>query len=203
MGEQDDKEQFHDKPPKRMFVKELKEIEKDGIKKAPETNNLKEETILDKFDNKKNVLIDDEGNLVDKDDIVYEEETYTDENGNDKIRNVPKIKEESLLKMKEKEQDDKEQFHDKPPKRMVVKEVEEIDKFGDVQKVLKEIEKDGVKKAPETNNLKEETILDKFDNKKNVLVDDEGNIVDKDDIVYEEEVYTDENGNDKIKNVPK
>merc|ERR1712098_737386 len=165
--EQDDKEQFHDKPPKRMVVKEveeidkfgdvqkvLKEIEKDGVKKAPETNNLKEETILDKFDNKKNVLVDDEGNIVDKDDIVYEEEKYTDENGNDKIRNVPKIKEESLLKMQENEQDDKEQFHDKPPKRMVVKEVEEIDKFGDVQKVLKEIEKDGVKKAPETNNLK-------------------------------------------------
>merc|ERR1712000_641685 len=121
----------------------------------------------------------------------------------DKIRNVPKIKEESLLKMQEKEQDDKGQLHDKPSKRMVVKEVEEIDKFGDVQKVLKEIEKEGVKKAPETNNLKEETILDKFDNKKNVLVDDEGNIVDKDDIVYEEELYTDENGNDKIRNVPK
>merc|ERR1711964_257612 len=148
-------------------------------------------------------LIDDEGNIVDKDDIVYEEEKYTDENGNEEIRNVPKIKEESLLKMKEKEQDDKDQFQNKPPKRMVVKEVEEIDELGDIKKVLKEIEKDGIKKAPETTNLKEETIVDKFDNVKNVLIDDEGNIVDKDDIVYEEEVYTDENGNDKIKNIPK
>merc|ERR1711964_636220 len=135
-------------------------------------------------------LIDDEGNIVDKDDIVYEEEKYTDENGNEETRNVPKIKEESLLKMKEKEQDDKDQFQNKPPKRMVVKEVEEIDELGDIKKVLKEIEKDGVKKAPETTNLKEETILDKFDNIKNVLID-------------EEEVYTDENGNDKIKNIPK
>merc|ERR1712000_787802 len=121
----------------------------------------------------------------------------------DKIRNVPKIKEESLLKMQEKEQGDKEQFHDKPPKRMVVKEVEEIDKFGDVKKVLKEIEKDGVKKAPETANLKEETIVNKFDNIKNVLIDDEGNIVDKDDIVYEKEKYTDENGNNKMIHIPK
>merc|ERR1712000_571912 len=96
-----------------------------------------------------------------------------------------------------------EQFHDKTPKRMVVKEIEEIDKLGNVKKLLKEIEKDGIKKAPETNNLKEETILDKFNNIKNVLVDDEGNIVDKDDIIYEEETYTDEKGNDKIKNVPK
>merc|ERR1712000_644390 len=142
-------EQFHDKSPKRMVVKEieeidklgnvkklLKEIEKDGIKKAPETNNLKEETILDKFNNMKNVLIDDEGNIVDKDDIIYEEETYTDEHGNDKIKNVPKIKELSLLKMQEKEKNDEEQFHDKPPKRMVVKEIEEIDKLGNVKKLL-------------------------------------------------------------------
>merc|ERR1712000_749110 len=105
------------------------------------------------------------GNIVDKDDIIYEEETYTDEKGNDKVKNVPKIKEESLLKMQE-------------------------------------IEKDGIKQVPETNNLKEETILDKFNNIKNVLIDDEGNIVDKDDIIYEKETYTDEKGNDKIKNVP-
>merc|ERR1711964_206274 len=146
-------------------------------------------------------LIDDEGNIVDKDDIVYEEEKYTDENGNEETRNVPKIKEESLLKMKEKEQDDKDQFQNKPPKRMVVKEIEEIDELGDIKKVLKEIEKDGIKKALETTNLKEETIVDKFDNVKNVLIDDEGNIVDKDDIVYEEEKYTDENGNEETRNV--
>merc|ERR1712000_224741 len=147
-------DQFQDKQLKRMVVKEveeidefgdirkvLKEIEKDGIKKAPETRNLKEENIIDKFDNIKNVLIDDEGNIVDKDDIVYEKEKYIDENGNEETRNVPKIKEESLLKMKEKEQNDKDQFQDKPSKRMVVKEVEEIDEFGDIKKVLKEIEK--------------------------------------------------------------
>merc|ERR1712169_175419 len=137
------------------------------------------------------------------DDIIYEKETYTDEKGNDKVKNVPKIKEESLLKMQEKEKNDEEQFHDKPPKRMLVKEIEEIDKLGNVKKLLKEIEKDGIKQVPETNNLKEETILDKFNNIKNVLIDDEGNIVDKDDIIYEKETYTDEKGNDKIKNVPK
>merc|ERR1712096_398724 len=172
---------------------------------APETTNLKEETIVDTFDNVKNVLIDDEGNIVDKDDITYKEEKYTDENGNEETRNVPKIKEESLLKMKEKEQDNKDkfQFQNKPPKRTVIKEVEEVDEFGDIKKVLKEIEKDGIKKAPETTNLKEETIVDKFGNIKNVLIDDEGNIVDKDDIVYEEEKYTDENGNEETRNVPK
>merc|ERR1711964_675724 len=105
----------------------------------------------------------------------------------DKIRNIPKIKEESLLKMHEKEQIDKIQFYDKQPKRIIVKEVEEIDKFGDVKKVLKEIEKDGIKNAPETTNLKEVNIIDKFGNIKNVLIYDEGNIIDNDDIVYEEE----------------
>merc|ERR1712000_719357 len=173
--EKHDKEQFHDRPSKMVVIKEveeidklgdikkvLKEIEKEGIKKAPETTNLKEEIIVDKFGNIKNVLIDDEGNVVDKDDITYEEEKYTDEDGNEKTKNIPKIKEESLLKMQEQEKNDKEQFNDKPPKMVVVKEVEEIDELGDVKKVLKEIEKEGIKKAPETTNLKDETIVDKF-----------------------------------------
>merc|ERR1712169_18120 len=108
-----------------------------------------EETIIDKFENIKNVLIDDKGNVVDKDDITYEQEKYIDEDGNEKTKNVPKIKEESLLKMQEQEKNNKEQFNDKPPKMVVVKEVEEIGELGNVKKVLKEIKKEGIKKAPE------------------------------------------------------
>merc|ERR1711958_64108 len=105
--------------------------------------------------------------------------------------------------MQDQEKNNKEQFHDKPPKMVVVKEVEEIDELGNVKKVLKEIEKEGIKNAPETTNLKEETIVDKFNNIKNVLIDDEGNLVDKDDITYEQEKYIDEDGNEKTKYVPK
>jgi len=52
----------------------MKEVEEDGIKKAPTSRNLKEKIIIDKYGNKKKVLIDDQGNVVDEDDIVYEDE---------------------------------------------------------------------------------------------------------------------------------
>lgn len=60
-----------------------------------------------------------------------------------------------------------------------------MDKYGNVRKVLKEAEEEGIKKAPKTRDLKEKIIIDKYGNKKKVLVDDEGNVVDEDDVVYE------------------
>jgi len=47
----------------------LKEVEEEGIKKAPKTRDLKEKVITDKYGRKKKVLVDDEGNVVDEDDI--------------------------------------------------------------------------------------------------------------------------------------
>merc|ERR1712000_797825 len=93
-------------------------------------------------------------------------------------------------------------LNQKPTKR-IVKEVEEIDEFGNVRKVLKEVEEEGVIKVPQTRNLKEKTIIDKDGNITKVLLDDDGNIVNEEDIVYEEEEYIDENGNKTIKKVLK
>merc|ERR1712098_985550 len=91
----------------------------------------------------------------------------------------------------------------KSAKRKVLKEVEEIDEFGNVRKVLREVEEEGIKKAPKTRDLKERVITDKYGNKKKVLVDDEGNVVDEDDIEYEDEEYIDELGNKRTRKVAK
>jgi len=53
---------------------------------------------------------------------------------------------------------------------------------------LKEVEEEGVKKAPKTRTLQEKVIIDKDGRKITVLVDDQGNVVDQDDVVYEDEV---------------
>jgi len=74
-----------------------------------------------------------------------------------------------------------------PKKKKVLKEVVEYDEFGNARIVLKEVEEDGIKKAPTSRNLKEKIIVDKYGNKKKVLIDDQGNVVDEDDIVYEDE----------------
>merc|ERR1712202_114318 len=90
-----------------------------------------------------------------------------------------------------------------PAKRTVVKEVEEVDEFGNVRKVLKEVEEEGIKKAPKSRDLKEKIIVDKYGNKKKVLIDDQGNVVDEDDVVYEDEEYIDELGNIRTRKVAK
>merc|ERR1712000_622376 len=123
------------------------------------------------------------------------------ENGNKAIKKVPKINTNAFNNMQEKEKEQS-MLNQKPTKR-IVKEVEEIDEFGNVRKVLKEVEEEGVIKAPQTRNLKEKTIIDKDGNITKVLLDDEGNIVNEEDIVYEDEEYIDENGNKAIKKVPK
>merc|ERR1711958_11309 len=129
--------------------KVLKEVEEEGIKKAPKTRNLKEKIIVDKYGNKKKVLVDDEGNIVDDDDIEYEDEEYIDEYGNKRTRKVAKIKKSAMKKMQEKEKEDQERFYSKPATR----------------KVLKEVEEEGIKKAPKTRNLREKIIIDKDGNK--------------------------------------
>merc|ERR1712096_427311 len=133
------------------------------------------------------VLVDDEGNVVDEDDIVYEDEEYIDEFGNRRTRKVAKIKKDAMKRMQEKEKADEDLYYSQPAKRTVIKEVEEIDEFGNVRKVLKEVEEEGIKKAPKSRNLKEKIIIDKHSNKKKVLIDDQGNVVDEDDVVYEDE----------------
>merc|ERR1712000_580111 len=117
------------------------------------------------------------------------------------IKKVPKIKTEVFTNMKEKEKEEC-MLNEKHIKR-IAKEIEEVDEFGNVRKILKEVEEQGVTKAPETRNLKEKTIIDKDGNMTKVLLDDEGNIINEENIVYEEEEYTDENGHEAIKKVPK
>merc|ERR1712169_82160 len=123
--------------------KVLKEVEEEGIKKAPKTRDLKETFIIDKDGNKVKVLIDDQGNVIDQKDVVYEDEEYIDEFGNVRTRKV-----------------------------------------GNVRKVLREVEEEGIKKAPKTRTLQEKIIIDEDGNKIKVLVDDAGNVVDQKDVVY-------------------
>merc|ERR1712000_557171 len=130
----------------------MKEKEKEQcmLNQKPTKRIVKEVEEIDEFGNVTKVLLDDEGNIVNEEDIVYEEEEYIDENGNKAIRKVPKINNESFKNMKEKE---KCMMKQKSIKR-TIKEIEEIDEFGNVRKVLKEIEEEGISKAPGTRNLK-------------------------------------------------
>merc|ERR1712000_611852 len=157
--EKEDKERYEAaSKPKRMVVKE---VEEEGIKKAPKTRDLQEKYIIDKDGNRVKVLIDDQGN--------DEDEEYIDEFGNLRTRKVAKIKKDAMKRMQEKEKEDEERYGSQKPKRMVVKEVEEIDEFGNVRKVLREVEEEGIKKAPKTRDLQEETIMDKDGNMIKVL----------------------------------
>merc|ERR1712169_167861 len=114
----------------------------------------------------KSVLVDDQGNIVDDDDVEYAEESYIDEFGNKRTRMVPKIKDQSLRRMQK-----------------------------------EAAQNESAKKAPKSNNLTPRTITvtDAYGNKiqKQVLVDDQGNVIDDDDIEYAEESYIDEFGNKK------
>jgi len=87
-----------------------------------------------------------------------------------------------MKKMQEQEKEDLEGFASYKPTRKVLKEVEEIDEFGNVRKVMREVEEEGVRHAPKTRTLKQKVIIDKDGHKKTVLVDDLGNIVDEEDV---------------------
>merc|ERR1712096_215605 len=108
------------------------------------------------------------GNIIEDDDIEYEDEEYIDEYGNVKIRKAPKIKKAALKRMQQQEEDDKEGYYSHPPKRKVVREVEEKDEFGNIRKVLREVEEEGIKKAPKTRNIREKIIIGEHGNKKKV-----------------------------------
>merc|ERR1712000_64664 len=111
-----------------------------------------------------------------------------DEHGNIITRKVAKIKKDVMKRMQEKEKEDKERYESaSKPKRTVLREVEE----------------EGIKKAPKTRELKETFIIDKDGNKVKVLIDDQGNVVDEKDVVYEDEQYIDEFGNVRTRKVAK
>jgi len=50
---------------------------------------------------KKSVFIDDQGNIIDESDIEYVSEKYIDEFGISQTKRIPKIKKESLKRIKE------------------------------------------------------------------------------------------------------
>jgi len=108
-----------------------------------------------------------------------------------------------MKKMQEQEKEDLEGFASYKPTRKVLKEVEEIDEFGNVRKVMREVEEEGVRHAPKTRTLQEKVIIDKDGRKITVLVDDQGNIIDQEDVVYEDEVYIDEYGKKQVRKVAK
>merc|ERR1712098_308126 len=142
--EKEDEAKYYSKPAKRKVLREveeidefgnvrkvLREVEEEGIRKAPKTRELKEKIIIDQYGNKKKVLVDDEGNVVDEDDVVYEDEEYIDEFGNKRTRKVAKIKKDAMKRMQEKEKEDEQRYSAQKPKRKVLREVEEyIDEFG-------------------------------------------------------------------------
>jgi len=72
------------------------------------------------------------------------------------------------------------------PKRQVVKDVEEIDEFGNKRMVKKLVTEEGPYKAPKTRDLRRQKIKRK-DSKGNIIeedvwLDDEGNIIEEQDL---------------------
>merc|ERR1711964_342261 len=80
-------------------------VEEDGLKKVSKSNNIKSTTITTIGSNgeeiKKTIFIDDQNNVVSKNDIEHNHEIYVDEFGITCEKQVAKIKEESLKRMKE------------------------------------------------------------------------------------------------------
>merc|ERR1712096_601135 len=113
-------------------------VNEDGPKHVPKSKNLKASTItvIDSNGNEvqKSVFIDDQGNIVDENDIDYIEESYIDEFGNKITKKVAKIKDESFNKML----------------KEVLKDVIEIDEFGDKKIVQKLVNEDGPKHVPKS-----------------------------------------------------
>jgi len=125
---------------------------------------------------------------------IYETDEI-DEFGNKRRVKKARIKTEAFDRMKKeaKEIDNrlKEIKSKTMPKRQVVKEVEEIDEFGNKRMVKKLVTEEGPYKAPKTRDLKRQKITRK-DSKGNIIeedvwVDDEGNIIADQDISFTEE----------------
>merc|ERR1712000_452006 len=93
------------------------------------------------------------------------------------------------------------------PSHNVLKDVIEIDEFGNKKIVQKLVDEDGPKQAPNSRNLKASTItvIDANGNEvqKSVFIDEQGNVINENDIDYIEESYIDEFGNKITRKVPK
>merc|ERR1712000_562514 len=142
---------------------------------------------------------------IDESDIDYKEESYMDEFGNKRTRKVPTIKDDSFSRM-QKEATEEQKRYSTIPSNKVMKEVVEIDEFGNKKIIQKLVDSDGPKQAPESKNLRASTItvIDSNGNeiKKSIFIDDQGNIIDESDIDYKEESYIDELGNKRTRKVP-
>jgi len=177
-------------------------VDEFGPKKAPKSNNLKSSDIkLTDFNGnkiKKSVMVDDQNNIVDEDDVEYENENCIDELGNKQTKQVYKLKDESLKRM-QKEANERQKELSQLTNNKILKDVDEYDEFGNKKTVSKLVDNVGSKQAPKSNNLKRRDIklTDSNGNKiqKSVMVDDQSNIVDEDDVEYENENCIDELGN--------
>merc|ERR1712169_62226 len=106
-------------------------------------------TVIDSDGNEvqKSVFADGQGNIVDESDIDYIEESYIDEFGNKKTREVPKIKDESFNGMQKDAMEEQKRYSTIPGHK-VLKEIVEIDEFGNKKIVQKFVNEDGPTHAP-------------------------------------------------------
>jgi len=118
---------------------------------------------------KKSVFIDDQGNIIDESDVDYIEESYIDDFGNKKTRKVPKIKDESFNRMQQEAMEEQKRYSTITGHK-VLKEVVEIDEFGNKKIVQKLVDEDGPRQAPKSKSLKANTIT---------VIDSNGNEVQK------------------------
>merc|ERR1712000_531582 len=161
-------------------------VDEDGPTRAPNSKNLRRNTItvIDSDGNEveKSVFIDDQGNIVDEDDIDYIEEEYVDEHGNKKTRKAPKIKDESFNRMKKDAMEEQKRYSTIPDHK-VLKEIVEIDEFGNKKIIQKLVDEDGPTRAPNSKNLRRSTITvigsDGNEVQKSIFIDDQSNIVDE------------------------
>merc|ERR1712000_587504 len=185
-------------------------VDEDGPTSAPNSKKLRRSTItvIDSDGNEvqKSIFIDDQSNIVNEDDIDYIEESYIDELGDKKTRKSPKIKDESFNRMK-KDAIEEQKRYSTIPVHKVLKEIVEIDEFGDERIVQKLVDKDGPTSAPNSKKLRKSTITvndpDGNEIQKSIFIDDQSNIVNEDDIDYIEESYIDELGDKKTRKSPK
>merc|ERR1712000_306947 len=166
-------------------------------------------TVIDSDGNEvqKVVFIDDKNNIIDEKDIDYTEESYIDEFGNKITKKVTKIKDESFKRMQREAIEEQRRYSNVSSSHKVLKDVVEIDEFGNKKIVQKLVDEDGPKRAPKSKDLKANkiTVMDSDGNevKKAAFVDDQNNIIDENDIDFTDESYIDEFGSKLTKKVAK
>jgi hypothetical protein len=101
------------------------------------------------------------------------------------MKKIPKLKDESLIRIQNDVQEKQKEFSQLTDSK-VLKEIYEYDEFGNKKTVQKLVDDVGPKKVPTSNNLTSRniTLTDSNGNKyqKSVLVDDQGNIINEDDV---------------------